>query len=40
MKLKVDFNGGLDELFDKQKNIEVEVDKDQVTIEELILVLK
>jgi len=25
MKIKVDFNGGLEDLFDKKKNIDVEI---------------
>lgn len=40
MKIKVDFNGGLEDLFDKKKNIDVLIEKNEVNVEDLIMTLR
>lgn len=39
MKIKVDFNGGLEDLFEKKKMIEIDSEP-QITVGELLLILK
>jgi ubiquitin related modifier 1 len=39
MKIKVELGGGLEILFDKQKNLEINVEKNDVTIKDVIIEL-
>ena len=36
----MDFNGGLDELFEKNKLINLDIENDSLTVEQLIIILK
>jgi len=39
MKIKVELGGGLEILFDKQKNLEINIEKTEVKIKDIILEL-